>query len=99
MMNHWIKTVCLCAAVLAASCAPREKGFEIRGIRSGSYLCFQNVNNMRQNALMHMRLANGNDAPCAVEIRENSPFGPVLGCVRAENPGDLHPFGFFHRRI
>ena len=33
MMNHWIKTVCLCAAVLAASCAPREKGFEIRGIK------------------------------------------------------------------
>ena len=75
------------------------EGFEIRGIRSGSYLCFQNVNNMRQNALMHMRLANGNDAPCAVEIRENSPFGPVLGCVRAENTGGFDVFRTFDCRL
>ena len=32
-MTHWIKTVCLCAAVLAASCAAEGKGFEIRGTK------------------------------------------------------------------
>ncbi len=32
-MNHWIKAVCLFAAVLAVSCAAEEKGFELRGTK------------------------------------------------------------------
>ena len=75
------------------------EGFEIRGIRSNSYLYFQNVNGMRQNALLHVRLANGNDVPCHVEIREGSPFGKVLGCVRAENTGGFDIFKTFDCRL
>lgn len=74
-------------------------GFELRGIRSNSYLYFQNVNNMRQNALLHLRLSNGNNAPCHVEIREGSPFGRVLGCIRTENTGGFDVFKTFDYRL
>ena len=62
-------------------------GFEMRGITDGAYLYFQNVNGMRQNALMFLRVANGSDKPCAIEVREGSPFGPMLGYCKVENTG------------
>ena len=74
-------------------------GFEIRGIGNNSYLYFQNVNGMRQNALMRLRLSNGNGKPCAVEIRENSPFGAVLGVVKAEDTGGFDVFRTFDCRL
>ena len=55
------------------------RGFEIRGIKDGSYLCYPKVANMPQNALLYL---NGMPVPgkrCAVEIREGSPWGRVLG--------------------
>ena len=54
---------------------------------------------MRQNARLFLRLSNGNDVPCRVEIREGSPFGPVLGCVRAENTGGFDVFKTFDCRL
>ncbi len=54
-------------------------GFDLRGIRNGSYLGYQNVHGMRQNALLFLRLASRNRRPCTVEVREGSPFGAVLG--------------------
>ena len=75
------------------------EGFEIRGLSNNSYLYFQNVNSMRQNALLHLRLSNGNRVPCTVEIRENSPFGAVLGCVKAENTGGFDQFKTFDCRL
>ena len=74
-------------------------GFEIRGIKDGVYLYFQNVNGMRQNALLRVRLANGNASPCTVEVRENSPFGAVLGVVKAENTGGFDVFRTFDCRL
>ena len=69
-----------------------EDGFEIRGIKNGSYLYFQNVERMRFNAPTEVRLSNGNKEPCTVEIRENSPFGAVLGCFKAGYTGGFDKF-------
>ena len=67
------------------------EGFEIRGIRNGSYLYFQNVHDMRQNAQMYLRVANGG-APCQIEVREGSPFGAVLGHCKVENTGSYETY-------
>lgn len=58
-------------------------GFEIRGIKDGSYLYYPNVNGMRQNANMYLRGICGQKI-CEIEVREGSPFGPVLGCCKAQ---------------
>ena len=64
-------------------------GFELRGIGNNAYVYFQNVNGMRQNAKLILRgrcLSN-----CQIEVREGSPFGPVLGCCKvtpAEGVGE-----------
>ena len=62
----------------------------MRGFRDGSYLYYPNIAGMRQNALLYI---NGTKAPgsaCSIEIRENSPFGPVLGfCKAADEPGEI----------
>ena len=69
-----------------------ESGFELRGIRDGAYLCYRNVNGMRQNARMFLRVSNGSGRPCEIEVREDSPFGPVLGCVRVGDTGGWDSF-------
>ena len=66
-------------------------GFEIRGITDGSYLYYQNVNGMRQNARIYLFVANGG-CPCTVEIREGSPFGAVLGCCQVNSTGGFDSF-------
>ena len=58
-------------------------GFEMRGIKDGSYLYYQNVNGMRQNAKMYIRCTCEN-TPCEIEIREGSPFGALLGYCKVE---------------
>ena len=75
------------------------EGFEIRGVKNGSYLYFQNVNGMRQNALLRIRVSNGNDLPAAVEVRENSPFGKVLGAVSVPPTGGFDVFRTFDCRL
>lgn len=67
-------------------------GFEIRGIKNNSYLYFQNVNHMIQNATIIFNVSNGNAEPCRIEIRENSPFGKVLGCCDVANTGGFDVF-------
>ena len=62
-----------------------EGGLEIRGIKNNSYLYFQNVNNMRQNAKLSLRVSNGSGKPCSIEIREGSPFGKLLGFCKVES--------------
>ncbi len=76
-----------------------EDGFEIRGIGNGSYLYYQNVNSMRQNAPVELRLSNGNKEACTVEIRENSPFGAVLGSLRAGYTGGFDKFETFRLEL
>ncbi len=70
-------------------------GFEIRGIKNNSYLYFQNVNHMIQNATINFRVSNGNAKPCRIEIRENSPFGRVLGCCDVKGTGNFETFKDF----
>ncbi|MCR5782619.1 MAG: family 43 glycosylhydrolase, partial [Clostridia bacterium] len=43
-------------------------GFELRGIKDGSYLSFPNILNVPADALLKLRVANGNDQSCTVEI-------------------------------
>ena len=82
-------------------------GFELRGIKNNSYVYFQNINNMRQNAQIFLRISNESNKPCAVEIREDSPFGKALGyckitptngfeefSCRLENPHGTHNLCF-----
>ncbi len=76
-----------------------EDGFEIRGIGNGSYLYYQNVNSMRQNAPVELRLSNGNKEACTVEIRENSPFGAVLGSFKAGYTGGFDKFETFRLEL
>ncbi|MBO5757681.1 MAG: family 43 glycosylhydrolase, partial [Clostridia bacterium] len=59
------------------------EGFEMRGLRDGSYLYYQNVNGMRQNAKMYIR-GRCESSPCEIEIREGSPFGALLGHVQIQ---------------
>ena len=53
-------------------------GFELRGITNGSYLYYQNVENMKKNAVLKLRVSNGN-APCTVEVRDGGTDGELLG--------------------
>ena len=68
-----------------------DNGFEMRGITDGSYLYYQNVNGIRQNARIYLFVANGG-CPCTVEIREGSPFGAVLGCCQVNSTGGFDSF-------
>ena len=70
-------------------------GFELRGIKDGSYLTFPNIKNMSAGAVLQFRAANGNDIPCTVEIRENDPDGALLGSRIVENTGGFDSFGLF----
>ena len=58
-------------------------GFELRGIKDGSYLYYPNVNGMRQNAKMFVQ-GSCDYTPCQIEVREESSFGSVLGCCRVQ---------------
>ena len=62
-----------------------EEGFELAGIKNGSYLYYPNIANMRQNETLILRAGKVSDAPVGVEIREGSPFGAVLGCALITN--------------
>ena len=57
-----------------------ENGFEMRGVQDGSYLYDPEIANMRQNARLYLGVEA--QKPCGIEIRENSPFGHVLGTCR-----------------
>ena len=59
-------------------------GFELGGIGNGAYVYFQNVHGMRQNTKLILRGAC-EKAACEIEVREGSPFGPVLGACKV-NP-------------
>lgn len=67
-------------------------GFEIRGIRNNSYLYFQNVRHMRQNAIINFYVSNGNTEESRIEIREDSPFGKILGCCKVESTGGFDQY-------
>ena len=71
-------------------------GFELRGIKDGSYLSFPNICNMPADALLKLRAANGNDRPCTVEIRKETPGGELLGSCEVGNTGGFDQFELFN---
>jgi hypothetical protein len=73
-------------------------GFEMRGIRDGAYLYYQNINNMRQNAKLFVHgICTGK--PCQIEVREGSPFGSVLGCCKIQPESVMENGGIFEYEI
>ena len=70
-------------------------GFEMRGITDGSYLVFPKIQNMPTNALLKVRVANGGDSPCTLEIRKEGPHGELLGKCAVGNTGGSGDFGVF----
>ena len=62
-------------------------GFELRGFTDGAYVYFQHIRGMHQNAGLCLRGVCG-QTPCQIEVRENSPFGSVLGCCQVTPDGD-----------
>ena len=70
-------------------------GFELRGIKDGSYLSFPNILNMPGNATLKLTVANGNDTPCTVEIHKETPDGELLGSCIIGNTGGFDQFESF----
>ena len=70
-------------------------GFELRGIKEGYHLTFPKICNMPANALLKFRVANGNDAPCTVEIHQENPKGKLLGRCVVGNTGGFNQFKSF----
>ena len=67
-------------------------GFELRGLKNGSYLYFQNVHGMRQNAKLFIR-GSCDKGPCQIEVREGSPFGPILGFCSVQSESSIQHGG------
>ena len=67
----------------------------MRGITDGSYLVFPKIQNMPTNALLKVRIANGGDSPCTLEIRKEGPHGELLGKCAVGNTGGSCDFGVF----
>ena len=70
-------------------------GFELRGIKDGSYLSFPNVMNMPTNATLKLRASNGSDQPCMVEIHKDAPDGDLLGSCEIGGTGGFDQFETF----
>ena len=68
----------------------------MRGITDGSYLSFPNICNMSADALLKLRVANGNDLPCTVEIHNGNPNGELLGSCVVGNTGGFDQFEIFN---
>ena len=63
-----------------------DGGFEVRNIHDGTVLEYPNVANVPANAMMSIRVANGNSEKGMIEIHAGSADGPLLG--QCEIPGD-----------
>ena len=61
-----------------------DGGFEIRGIRDGSWLRFPNVRNVPANANLSVRVASGSAAGGTMEVRNGGVDGHLLGTCNIE---------------
>lgn len=73
-------------------------GFEMRGITDGSYLYYQNVENMPENACLKVRVSNCS-TPCTVEIREDGVTGTLLGSCEVGDTGGYDSYRTFDIRL
>ena len=62
-------------------------GFEVRGLRDGSFLVYPNVTNVRPQMLMQMRVASIRAVGVELEIREKNPTGKLLGACAIPDTG------------
>jgi len=67
-------------------------GFEVRGLRDGSYLVYPNVKNLQPEMRMRLRLASANVGGAKLEIREQSPAGKLLGTFTIPDTGDWNRY-------
>jgi len=56
-------------------------GFEIRGITDGSWLRFPKVQEMTEGMLLNFRVSSANPDGSSIEIRQDTPDGPLLGSI------------------
>ena len=70
-------------------------GFELRDIKDGSHLTFPKICNMPANALLKVRIANGGNTPCTLEIRKDGPHGELLGKCETGSTGGYDSFETF----
>ena len=54
-------------------------GFELRGLRDGSYLVYPKVRHLAANPTVSLRVACGADDGATIEVREDGPMGTLLG--------------------
>lgn len=64
-----------------------EGGFEMRSIRSGSFLVYPNVMNIPPDAVLSVRIASGNATGCGIEVRAGAVDGPLLGTCKVSSTG------------
>jgi hypothetical protein len=62
-------------------------GFEVRGLRTGSYLLYPNVKNVPRNATIAFRVASRRPGGGTIEVRENTTDGKLLGSCHVQNTG------------
>jgi len=62
-------------------------GFEVRGLRTGSYLLYPNIKNFPRNATIAFRVASGQPDGGTIEVHENAKEGKLLGSCRIHNTG------------
>ena len=70
-------------------------GFALCGITDGAHLTFPKIKNMPKNAVLQLRAANGNDAPCTVEVRKENQHGELLGKCTVTSTGGFDAFQTF----
>ena len=67
----------------------------LQGIADGAHLTFPKIQNMPKNATLQLRAANGNDAPCTVEVRKENQNGEILGKCTVTNTGGFDTYQTF----
>lgn len=62
-------------------------GFELRNLGNSTYLYYPNVRKIAENALMSFRVSSANAGGGAIEVREGSANGTLLGSCAVPNTG------------
>ena len=70
-------------------------GFELSGITDGSHLTFPKIRNLPENASLKLRVSNGGESPCTVEVREENENGGLLGSCSVSGTGGFDEYRTF----
>ena len=67
-------------------------GFTLQGITDGAHLTFPKIKHMPRNATLKLRVSNGKDAPCTIEVRKENQIGEIIGRCTVENTGGFDAY-------